>query len=554
MSVDQITESVVVLDGTSGLSRQELGGKAWGINAMRRLGLPVPPAFTLPTSLCREFMATGCLPSTLAADLRAGLDHLERETGRRFGASGRPLLVSVRSGAAASMPGMMDTVLNLGCTSAAERALAQESGNAAWAAEVRARFLAQYRTIVVNADATVPDDPFEQLHGAVEAVLRSWRSPRALAYRAHRGLGEDGGTAVTVQAMVFGNVDDRSGTGVLFSRNPLTGARIPYGEWLPGGQGDDVVSGTCTPLPLAALAAAQSEVHQQLLSIAEELEHQARDVQDIEFTVESGRLWILQTRNAKRSPRAAVHAAVSMVAEGLISEREAVGRVRPEQVRSLLAAQLDDSTRAVAVLLAKGEPACPGSASGVVVIDTDEAERLADAGTDVVLARTTTAPEDVAGMFASVAVITEQGGATSHAALVSREIGVPCVVGAGVDTLMVLAGETVTVDGGTGEIFAGRLVGAPIKEQDDADLGALVDWAQRATNVRVHADSASLEGQAPMVTDAAQLETVARRARAVTLCDPLLHDPAAAGLLIASSVTDVVAVPRLPLLLSLVSS
>ncbi|MFC9897011.1 pyruvate, phosphate dikinase [Nocardia sp. NPDC127579] len=472
----ETASSVAELDGTCPLAREQIGGKAWSVNHMRALGLPVPPAFALSTAAWAEFGARGALGPEIWAGVRAGIAALERGTGRRFGADTRPLLVSVRSGAAVSMPGMMDTVLNLGMNAQVERALVAETGNPGYASDTHRRFLAQYREIVLgDPHAEVPPDPWDQLRAAVTAVFRSWDSARAQAYRRNRGVADDLGTAVTVQAMVFGNLDDRSGTGVLFSRNPNSGAPQPFGEWLAGGQGEDVVSGRTTPRPLDDLARVLPAAHEQLLAAATLLERDGRDIQDLEFTVESGRLWLLQARPAKRSARAAVRAAVAMVEEGLIDTARALERVTAEQLRIVLRPESGADTGALP--LARGESACPGLASGLVVTDPDEAETRSAAGEDVILVRATTSPDDLPGMIAARAVVTELGGATSHAALVSRELGRPCVVGCGPGVVAALAGRTVTVDGGAGVVLLGKVDGKPVAPDVIEDVARLATWA-----------------------------------------------------------------------------
>lgn len=477
---------VIVLDGSATLCREEIGGKAWGINRMLGLGLPVPPAFALPTVTCRQFLASGRLPDDLETALRDGMAGLAAATGRAFLDPSKPLLVSVRSGAPMSMPGMMDTLLNLGLDDAGADALARETGDPGWVAEIRERFAEQYRELLGEYEPPSPD-PWVQLGQAVAAVFRSWNSPRAQAYRGHHGLDGECGTAVTVQAMAFGNLDDRSGTGVLFTRNPLTGERVPYGEWLPQAQGEDVVSGRRTPLPLAALQKSAPALHAELLEHAALLEREQADVQDIEFTVEAGRLFILQTRNAKRAPRAAVRFAVDLAREGLIDVAQALARVAPAHIAGVLAPGLTAEVRAAALLLARGEPACPGVATGVVVTDPDEAMDRAEEQ-DVVLVRRSTSPQDVPAMLVAAAVVTEQGGATSHAALVSRELGLPCVVGCGPGLVDALAGRTVTVDGGTGEIFAGALLFEPVDLAQDPYLAQLRAWcAEHSGRAELHA-------------------------------------------------------------------
>ncbi|MFI6867477.1 pyruvate, phosphate dikinase [Nocardia sp. NPDC050406] len=468
--------TVVELDGGCGLSREQIGGKAWSVDHMRALGLPVPPAFVITTEGWADYTRRGAIAEDIWRQVRAGIEMIERGTGRRFGSIERPLLVSVRSGAAISMPGMMDTVLNLGMTDAVQRALAEETRNPVYADDTRQRFLTQYRETVLNDEhGAVPEDPWEQLRGAIEAVFRSWDSPRAKTYRRNRGVSDALGTAVTVQAMVFGNLDELSGTGVLFSRNPNTGDGPVYGEWLVGGQGEDVVSGRLTPRPLDDLARTQPQVHERLIAAARLLERDGRDIQDIEFTVESGTLWLLQSRAAKRSARAAVRAAVAMVEEGLIGTDQALDRVTADQIRAVLRPASGDNTGQEP--LARGESACPGLASGVVVTDPDEAERRAEAGEDVVLVRPTTSPDDLHGMIAARAIVTELGGTTSHAALVSRELGRPCVVGCGPGVVAALTGTTVTVDGGAGVVWPGEVAGKPVEEAILADVRRLADWA-----------------------------------------------------------------------------
>ncbi|MGV9662494.1 pyruvate, phosphate dikinase [Nocardia niigatensis] len=468
--------TVVELDGACGLSREKIGGKAWSIDHMRALGLPVPPAFVITTDGWADYTRRGAIADEIWAQVLDGIAMIERGTGRRFGSAQRPLLVSVRSGAAISMPGMMDTVLNLGMTDAVQQALAAETRNPEYAQDTRQRFVHQYReTVLGDADGVVPADPWDQLRGAIEAVFRSWDSARAKTYRANRGVLDTLGTAVTVQAMVFGNLDELSGTGVLFSRNPNTGDGPVYGEWLVGGQGEDVVSGRLTPRPLDELAATQPAVHETLIAAAQLLERDGRDLQDIEFTVESGALWLLQSRPAKRSARAAVRAAVAMVEEGLISADEGLDRVTPDQVREVLRPASGDTGGQEP--LARGESACPGLASGVVVTDPDEAEARAEAGEDVILVRPTTSPDDLHGMIAARAIVTELGGTTSHAALVSRELGRPCVVGCGPGVVAALTGKSVTVDGGAGLVLPGEVVAKPVEQAVLDDVRQLAQWA-----------------------------------------------------------------------------
>jgi pyruvate,orthophosphate dikinase len=479
---------VVLLDGTATLSREVLGNKGYGINAMRREGLPVPPAFCITTEVCaRYFEEPDATADSIRDEVRAKLRSLEAETSRTFGAGPRPLLVSVRSGAALSMPGMLDTVLDLGIDDAAESALAQLH-SPEFATDTRRRFCQMYRRIVLgDENAEVPDDPFAQLGGAIGAVFRSWNSARAVAYRKHRGLSEIGGTAVVVQAMVFGNMESRSGTGVLFSRNPMTGAGEPFGEWLPGGQGEDVVSGTFDVEPVAALRDEQPAIYDELLRAAGTLERIAKDIQDIEFTVEQGKLWLLQTRVAKRSAQAAVRLALALRDEGLIDELEALRRIDPAQVETLLRPSLQPETRLAAPLLAKGLPACPGVVSGTAYDDVDEAIDAAEDGEDVVLVRSCTSPDDIHGMMAARGIVTEIGGATSHAAVVSRELHRPSVVGCGSGIARALAGRRITIDGTEGEVREGILELTAWSEDDTPDLAEIASIARRHSPLDAHA-------------------------------------------------------------------
>lgn len=457
------------------LDREIVGGKAYSLNCMMALGLPVPPAFILTTDECARYEANGQLQDDVIESVRAAIAELESRTRRTLGGDSNPLLVSVRSGAARSMPGMMDTVLNLGINARVEAALARLTGDAAYAADTHRRFREQFERIV---GFEPPADPWDQLVAAIRAVFASWRSSRAASYRKHHGIADDGGTAVTVQAMVFGNLDDRSGTGVLFSRDPLTGDPEPFGEWLPRGQGEDVVSGRFDPLPLISLADSMRHVHGELLEAARILEMHGRDVQDIEFTVESGELWLLQARAAKRSPDAAVRLAVALHKDGAIDKDEALARVTPAQIAAVLRPRVAEEAKVAATLLAKGEAACPGVGTGRIVLEVDEAEELEKDGVDVVLARPTTDPDDVGGMIVASAIVTEIGGSTSHAAVVSRELGTPCVVGVGRGALAALAGKEVTVDGSSGEVFEGSLPLAPCGEADNPELATLLSWAR----------------------------------------------------------------------------
>ncbi|WP_225007034.1 pyruvate, phosphate dikinase [Novosphingobium percolationis] len=489
------------LDGQVLPDRALIGGKAWSIARMLSLGLTVPPAFVVTTKACTAYQDGGW-PEGLDAEIADGLAWLEAQTGRTFDGS-TPLLLSVRSGAAISMPGMMDTVLNLGISDQTEAALAAESGEPGFARDTHRRFLELFASIVLRAPAhleagadpatwraqieaasgqNVPLDPRAQLKAAVRAVFDSWNSRRARKYRQHNSIPDDLGTAVTIQAMVFGNLDEDSGTGVLFSRNPLSGERVPFGEYLPKAQGEDVVSGKFTPLRLEAMHERVRTAHDQLLAASETLEQDSRDMQDIEFTVQKGKLYLLQARSAKRAPEAAVRCAVEMAEEGLIDCAEALARVSREQTLEILRPRLAVDSADTLTAIASGEGACPGVASGVVVTTPDEAEARARAGEAVVLARETTSPDDIHGMIAAKAIITAQGGATSHAAVVSRALGRPCVVGCG-GGVMALAGQVVTVDGG-GRVYAGTLPMIAPEANDHPWLSKLLAWAEAAGDTR----------------------------------------------------------------------
>jgi pyruvate,orthophosphate dikinase len=538
-----VADRVVVLDGSTVPDREVVGNKGRSIAWMLSLGLPVPPALCLPIDECRRFHAAGSeLEDEAWTSVLAGVTGLEEKLGRSFGGGANPLLVSVRSGAAVSMPGMMDTVLNLGISDDVEEALAALSGDRAFARSTHCRFIHQFGQTVLGADidepgedATpeqvreavrrdtgeeVPTDPHEALKAVIATVFGSWTSRRAKAYRKHWGISEDGGTAVIVQAMVFGNLGEDSGTGVLFSRNPLSGDPEPYGEWLPKGQGEDVVSGTHDPLPLDALASQMPAANERLLEAAKLLEREHGDVQDIEFTVERGTLYLLQTRSAKRSPLAAVRAAVDLADEGAIDRAEALRRVSPEQLATVLAPRLSEEVTAGAEVVARGVAACPGVAGGVAVTDSDAA---CEANGDVVLTRPTTSPEDVSGMIAARAVVTERGGSTSHAAVVTRALGRPSVVGVGEGVSAGLAGRELTVDGTSGVVYAGLLETAAVDLSAVPGLPELIEWAREQSPVAVldaaedvvdlDAEGAALDEGAPdlaILTEALRGATAAK--------------------------------------------
>ena len=498
------------------LGKQVLGGKGLGLAEMCRLGLPVPPGFTIPTTVCpRFYKAGGKVPRDVTAGVRKAIARVEKELGRGFGDPSRPLLVSVRSGAAVSMPGMMDTVLNLGLTAACTEGLATLSGSRRFALDSRRRFIQMFGDVVCDVphdeferilgaerascgartDADLdeaalervvaeyldtfrkhtgspfPEDPFDQLERAIEAVFKSWESDRAVKYRRIHGITGLVGTAVIVQAMVFGNLGASSGTGVAFTRDPSTGENVFYGEFLMNAQGEDVVAGIRTPQPIEELARMSPAAYAELVAIRGTLEATYRDMQDIEFTIENGKLYMLQTRRGKRTAAAAVRAAFDMVKEGLISKEEAVARVEPAQVDQLLHPSFDPD--AVRRVIARGLPASPGAVTGKVVFTAEDAEMKAAAGEKVILVRNETSPEDIGGMNAAQGILTATGGMTSHAAVVARGMGKCCVAGAGTvridaaglrftagDTT-VREGDVLSLDGTAGEVILGVVPTVP---------------------------------------------------------------------------------------------
>ncbi|WP_421724473.1 pyruvate, phosphate dikinase [Bauldia sp.] len=533
--------------------RELLGGKGANLAEMASLGLPVPPGFTLTTEVCTYFYAKDrTYPEHLIAQVNEALRAVEEHTGRRFGDETMPLLVSVRSGARASMPGMMDTVLNLGLNDRTVEAFAS-SVDKRFAYDSYRRFIQMYADVVLGVDgrhfeerledfkdergysldtdlsgddwaelvrdyeviverekgAPFPQNPNEQLWGAIGAVFESWMTPRAITYRRLHALPESWGTAVNVQAMVFGNMGDTSATGVAFTRNPSTGDKALYGEYLINAQGEDVVAGIRTPRDLTEAARVASGSDQPSLetampdafwgfnTICETLEKHYRDMQDVEFTVERGKLWILQTRNGKRTGRAALKIAVEMAEEGLISADEAVLMVDPASLDQLLHPTIaPDAERD---LIATGLPASPGAASGEIVFSADEAETAAGQGKKVVLVRVETSPEDIHGMHAAEAILTTRGGMTSHAAVVARGMGKPCVSGAGslrvdyrTETVnaggrTLAKGDVVTIDGGTGQVLAGAV--AMRQPELSGDFGKLMEWADQARRMKVRANA-----------------------------------------------------------------
>ncbi|WP_172803258.1 pyruvate, phosphate dikinase [Alloactinosynnema sp. L-07] len=503
-----------------------LGGKGSGLVLLRRLGLPVPPAFVVGTEACRIFLRDGRFPDGLDDELDAAIAVLEADTGRRFGGTDRPLVVSVRSGGSVSMPGMMSTVLDLGLTDATTAALAAETGDRRFALDSRQRLLTSFASAVhglgaeelaaaarrgarapespeANAAAAladveafllertgdrVPDDARDQLDVAVRSVFRSWNTPRARTYRTLHGIPDDLGTAVVVQAMVFGNRDDRSGSGVAFSRDPNTGARTPFGEVLFARQGEDVVSGTSATEPLGELAEREPEVWAGLLDAMGRIEEHYRDSCYVEFTFESGRLWLLQVRRGRFTGGAATRVAVDLVDESVITRDEALLRVSPQDLRALHTPRVD--TAAGAVVLTRGLGACPGVAVGRLATTADKAVRMAADG-PVVLVRPHTSPADIHGLAAAAGVVTAHGGPASHAAVVARSMAKPAVVGAAdltvdaaegqvrVGARTLTDGDTITIDGGSGEVVLGE---SPVTTATaDPRLHRLLDWADEVS-------------------------------------------------------------------------
>ena len=493
MSADQIHDFDAPPAGSPEELTRLLGGKGANLAVMAaQLGLPVPPGFTISTDVCRDVVA-GHWPEGLDASLHAHMERLGDRAGRRFGDPSDPLLVSVRSGAAVSMPGMMDTILNLGLNDELARGLAAVTGDEAFAADCLRRFRAGYRA-VIGAEA-VPDDPWDQLRTSIEAVFRSWNSDRALAYRRREGIADDLGTAVTVQAMVFGNRGPDSATGVLFTRNPASGEPVPYGDVLFTAQGEDVVAGDHAPQPIASLDERLPEVAAELRRHAAALELAYRDLCDIEFTVEERGLWLLQVRVGKRSPRAALRMAIDMAEEPSfpLTRSEAVERVMPLLVDPprVFIGSADPAPPATV-----GLGASPGVASGAIVTDSEAAERAAAAGERVVLVRPETSPADVRGMAAAAGVLTSTGGLASHAAVVARGWGIPAVVGASavrvlddgieIDGRRLELGAELTIDGSSGAVHLGRLEG---RMEVAPEAATLLAWAEEL-GVALRADVA----------------------------------------------------------------
>ncbi len=524
-----------------------LGGKGANLAEMTNLGIPVPPGFTISAEVCDYYYKHGrTYPDGLKEEVEEYLRKLEDVTGKKFGDPKNPLLVSVRSGAAISMPGMMDTVLNLGLNDETVKGLAEATKNERFAYDAYRRFIQMFGDVVlkiphekfekalqkvkdekgVKMDTELdaedlkkviemykeiyreegkefPQDPMKQLWMAIDAVFGSWMNERAIKYRQIHGIKEGDllGTAVSVVAMVFGNMGEDSGTGVAFTRNPSTGEKKYYGEFLPNAQGEDVVAGIRTPLPLEELEKRMPDVYKQLVDVFEKLEKHYKDMQDVEFTIERGKLFLLQTRTGKRTAQAAVKMAVDMVDEGLIDKKEAVMRVQPEHIEQLLHPTFDPKDREKAKVVAKGLPASPGAATGKVVFHAKKAEELGGSGEDVILVRPETSPEDVGGMAIAKGILTSRGGLTSHAAVVARGIGKPCIVGCEdievndeegyfkVGDITVKEGEWISIDGSTGEVMLGKIK-TIVPKGLTGPVGKILEWADefRKLGVRANAD------------------------------------------------------------------
>ena len=527
-------------DGTAAM-KDILGGKGAGLAEMTMIGIPVPPGFTIAANLCLHYLESHQFPKRLQAQVENALQRLEIASAKHFGDRENPLLVSVRSGAAVSMPGMMETILNLGLNDVTVEGLASQSGNPQFAWDSYRRFVQMYGSVVfdlsrkpfeqildehkqrcrierdidlpveemqaivrrfkeyVRAESgrEFPSEPLDQLWGAIAAVFESWNTRRAIDYRKLHDISDSIGTAVNIVAMVFGNLGDDSGTGVTFSRDPSTGEQRLYGEYLINAQGEDVVSGSRTPQPIGALKDTLPHAYQELERVARTLERHFRDVQDMEFTIERGNLYMLQTRRAQRSGQAAVRVACDMVDEGLISEQEAVARIPPNDLNQLLHPTIDPHSQLD--LLTTGLPASPGAACGTVVFEADQAEKLGRAGQSVILVRRETSPEDFHGMVTARAILTARGGMTSHAAVVARGMGKPCVAGAqelvvderanrfSVNGRSIGEGEWITVDGSSGKVFAGQA--ALIAPELSGNFNRVMGWADRIMQLRVRVNA-----------------------------------------------------------------
>ena len=526
--------------------RNLLGGKGANLAEMTRIGLPVPPGFTITTEACKEYYERGPrFIDEIWPEILEHLRKLEQKTGKKFGSKENPLLVSVRSGAPVSMPGMMDTILNVGLNDETVITLARLTNDERFAYDAYRRLIQMFGSIVMGIDKDkfekeldavkekygvkydaelpaegmkevverfkrvykeetgedFPQEPLVQLRRAIETVFKSWNNPRAIKYREIHGISHEMGTAVNIQTMVFGNMGWDSGTGVCFTRNPATGEKELYGEFLPNAQGEDVVAGIRTPMDISELKRRLPEIHEQLVKVADLLERHYKEMQDIEFTVEKGKLYILQTRTGKRTAQAAIKIAVDMAKEGIITKEEAILRVDPEHIQRILHRQIDPKAKESAEILAKGLPASPGAAVGKAVFDSEEAEKLGNAGEKVILVRPETTPEDIGGMAAAQGILTARGGMTSHAAVVARAMGKPAVVGAEmikidldrkefrVGDVVVREGDIITIDGSAGEVYLGEL--PTIEPKLTPEAIELLSWCDefRRLGIMTNADT-----------------------------------------------------------------
>jgi len=546
----QVHKRIVFFDEAKGMSRKVLGGKGAGLVDMTYAGLPVPPGFIITIDVCKEYYSNGReMPKGLMDEVKSAMHKLEEITGKSFGGKDNPLLVSVRSGAPISMPGMMDTILNLGLNDDTIRALISRTRNERFAWDAYRRFIQMFSKVVLgindslfskaleemkrsrgvkhdnelDADALkelthefkrictsngkeFPDDPYKQLELAIKAVFNSWMSERAVEYRRYYKITPDiaDGTAVNIVTMVFGNMDDRSATGVVFTRNPESGERRLYGEFLLNAQGEDVVAGIRTPEPIERLADIMPDTYKQLVDICNRLERHYREPQDVEFTIESGRLYLLQTRAAKMNAIASVKVAVDMVREGIISKEEALLRVNPDDLEQLLHRRVDPKTTTKPIAVGIG--ASPGAAVGKVVLDTKRAIEYAAAGEQVILVREETKPEDVPAFFRSVGILTSKGGKTSHAAVVARGMGKPCIVGCSsiiideeqrrflVDGIVVNEMDAVTIDGSTGRVYIGNV--KLVDPELSSEFRTMLEWAEgmKRLGIRANADTPEAAG------------------------------------------------------------
>jgi pyruvate,orthophosphate dikinase len=536
-------------DGSWDGVRSLLGGKGANLAEMTRIGVSVPPGFTVTTEACNAYSKNGGFPEDMWEQVLEALKSVEEATGKKFGDEANPLLVSVRSGAKFSMPGMMDTVLNLGLNDKSAEGMVKLTNDERFVFDSYRRLVQMFGTVVMNiedeafedylteakkeyrvkTDAELsaeawktiteefksiykkavgedfPQDPFKQLELAIEAVFKSWNGKRAVDYRNAAHISHDLGTGVNVQTMVFGNMGQNSGTGVAFTREPATGESVLFGDYLINAQGEDVVAGIRTPSPIAKLKEEMPKVYDEFLKIVTRLEKHYREMQDVEFTIEQGKLYMLQTRDGKRTARSAIRIAVEMADEGLISKQEAILRVTPEQVSQLLHPQFDIAAKQAAEadgrLIGHGVNASPGAAVGVAAFDADLAEKWGKAGKDVIMVRPETKPDDVHGMLSSKGILTSRGGATSHAAVVARQFGVPCVAGAeGIDIdvrsrvltagdVKIREGEVLSIDGGAGEVFIGEIPTVEPDFEREQFLQKLLGWADEFRRLSVYANA-----------------------------------------------------------------